>query len=205
MKGSFDKQYAYAHASVDKISCWGHIYKRAVGDYTLASLVKWILRHLLMVCTQFSVLVQPGSIPGWSPRPLTQSGIFILTRQWSPSNPSYLLAHVNVLSLAQEEITFTLKQLINYSWAFELPVRHVRVSAHVSYDAMITLVLVHNKYSTLLLLLRALCTLGWSRSSSFTNSALPCPALASPSTRAVEAPEPIPKVKHLKPVTTEVV
>ena len=30
------------------------------------------------------------------------------------------------------------------------------------------------------------------------NSALPLPALASPSTRAVEAPEPIPNVKHLQ-------
>ena len=38
--------------------------KRALGECTHASLVKWILRHLLMVCTQSTELVQPGSIPG---------------------------------------------------------------------------------------------------------------------------------------------
>ena len=40
-------------------------------------------------------------------------------------------------------------------------------------------------------------TLGCIRSPSFTNSAVPLPARARPSTRAVEAPEPIPNVKHL--------
>ena len=40
-------------------------------------------------------------------------------------------------------------------------------------------------------------TFGCSRSPSFTCSAVPFPARARPSTRAVEAPEPMPNVKHL--------
>ena len=40
-------------------------------------------------------------------------------------------------------------------------------------------------------------TLGCIRSPSFTNSAVPLPARARPSTRAEDAPDPIPKVKHL--------
>ena len=43
-------------------------------------------------------------------------------------------------------------------------------------------------------------TLGCILSPFFTNSELPFPALASPSTRDVEAPDPIPKVKHLNQI-----
>jgi hypothetical protein len=45
--------------------------------------------------------------------------------------------------------------------------------------------------------LRLRITFGCMRSPSFTNSAAPFPAVARPLTRAEEAPDPIPKVKHL--------
>ena len=48
-------------------------------------------------------------------------------------------------------------------------------------------------------------TLGCILSPSFTNSALPFPALASPSTSDVEAPEPIPNVKHLNQIRNHIV